>query len=102
MVGQAKHRTTKTRSNNVGGGISGCFFLNFDDCRPEVADDVISSMTVDKVTVAVPVIFGDSALNGPSYSTHCWLVPFYAYTRRIQLKFAADRKQIVTSCPMLP
>ena len=41
-----KRRTAKIRPKAVGGGIFGRF-SNFDQCRPEVADDVISSVAVD-------------------------------------------------------
>ena len=38
-------------------------FFNFEKYRPEVADDVISGVTVDKVGMNVSVKFGDSVLN---------------------------------------
>ena len=44
--GAGKRRTTKIRPKAVGGGIFGCY-LNFDKCRPEVADDVVSSAAID-------------------------------------------------------
>ena len=36
---------------------------NFDNCRPEVADDVISGAILDYVGVDVQARFGDSRLN---------------------------------------
>ena len=38
-------------------------FSNFDICRPEVADDVISGMVVDHAGVYLLAKFGDSGLN---------------------------------------
>ena len=38
-------------------------FLNFDICRTEVADDVISGVAVDWVVVDVLAKFGDSRLS---------------------------------------
>ena len=38
-------------------------FLNFDKYRPEVADDVISGVTLDYVSVDVLARVGDSRLN---------------------------------------
>ena len=55
-MGQAKRRTTKIRHKTVGGGIF-CCFENFDKCRPEVADDVISSVPVDSIGMDVLVKF---------------------------------------------
>ena len=60
--GQAKRRTTKIRPKPLEGSIFGCFW-NFDKCRPEVADDVISSIPVEPVGMDVLVEFGDSTLN---------------------------------------
>ena len=42
LVGQAKRRATKIRHIAVGGGIDDRFISNFEKCRPEVTDDVIS------------------------------------------------------------
>ena len=47
LVGQAKRRTTKIRHKAVGGGIFDCFFSNFEKCRPEVADVVVSGVAVE-------------------------------------------------------
>ena len=56
------------RNTNVGqiiviGDIFGRF-ANFDKCRPEVADDVISGANVGFVGMDVPVKFVDSSSNG--------------------------------------
>ena len=40
------------------------FFSNFDKCRPEVADDVISGVATYKVGVDDHVKFGDTTFNG--------------------------------------
>ena len=42
-MGQAKRRATKIRPQTVGCGIFGRF-ANFDKCRLEVADEVLSGM----------------------------------------------------------
>ena len=60
------------------------FFSNFDKCRPEAVDDVISGVAVNKVGMDVRVKFGDSAFEtGPNYLARCRLVPFHALKRSI-------------------
>ena len=49
-----------------GAAFSAVSFSNFDKCRPEGADDVISSVAVDKVGIDIRVKFGDSTLNSPN------------------------------------
>ena len=39
------------------------FFLNFDNCQPEVASDVVYSVVVDPTALKVCVKFGDSRSN---------------------------------------
>ena len=39
------------------------FFLTFEKCRPEVADDVKSGSTIDKVGMDARVKFSDSRLD---------------------------------------
>ena len=47
---------------------------NFDKCRPEVADDVISGVPMESVGTDDQVKFGDSSVKqGPNYSTRCRL-----------------------------
>ena len=62
MVGQAKLRATKIGPKAVGSGIFG-YFPNFDKCRSEVADDVISVVAVDWFRMDVLATFGESELN---------------------------------------
>ena len=50
-------------------------FFNSDDCRLEVASDVTSVVAVDFWVKY-----------GANYSTCCWLAPFWALTRSIQLQ----------------
>ena len=38
-------------------------FSNFEKCRPEVADDVVSGVAVEKIGMDVHVKFGASMLN---------------------------------------
>ena len=61
-MGQAKRRATKIRPKAVGSGIFGRFH-NFYKCRSEVAHDVISGVTVEKVSTDVRAAFGESELN---------------------------------------
>ena len=61
-MGQAKRRATKIRPRAVGGYIFGRF-ANFEKCRPEVADDVISGLASDYFGMDVRVKLGDSMLN---------------------------------------
>ena len=56
-------RCTKIRPKAVGGGIFGRF-SNFEKCRSEAADDIMSNVAVDYVGVDVRSKFGDSMLNG--------------------------------------
>ena len=62
LVGEAKRCATKIdpKQSEVA---FGPFFSNFYNCRPEVADDVISSVAVDYICMDVHVNFGDSMLN---------------------------------------
>ena len=62
----------KTRHPPIGGActtkirpkaIFRCFFSKFDKCRPEVADDVISSGAIDQNSRDIRVKFSDSTLN---------------------------------------
>ena len=60
---QAKRRATEIRPKAVGDGIFDCF-SNFDECRPEVADDaIISGLVVELAGMDVPIKLGDSTLN---------------------------------------
>ena len=59
---QAKRRATKIRPKTIGSGIFGRV-PNLDKCRSEVADDVISGVTVDYVGMDVRATFGESGLN---------------------------------------
>ena len=63
MGGVGKRRTTKIRSKAIGGGIFGCFFSNFDKCRPEVADDFKSNVAVQQFGMDVCMKFSNSTLN---------------------------------------
>ena len=56
------NRSGEIRPKAVGCSIFG-HFPNFDKCRPEIADDVISGMTLGYVGVDVRAKFGDSRLN---------------------------------------
>ena len=72
--------------------------MNFHKCRPEVADDVISSAAIDLVGVDVRVKFSDSGLNGGRISLLFGRPdPFNAFLCSIQLHFAADAKKLVMS-----
>ena len=53
---------TEIRPKAVGGGIFGRF-SNIDECRSEVAGDVISGMAVDYVGLDVRATSGGSGLN---------------------------------------
>ena len=57
-----KRCATKIRHKAVGGGILD-LFLNFEKCRPEVADDVISGLVVEYVCMDSRLKLGDSTLN---------------------------------------
>ena len=58
LVGQAKRRTTKTSDSAFSAA-----FSNFDRCRPEVADVVISSVAVEQVGLDVHAKVGHYTLN---------------------------------------
>ena len=76
-------------TQTVEGGIFGRFFSNFDECRPELADDV---------SVDANVKFGDSTFSGGgrgNYSSRCRLVPFYALACSDKFNW----KQLVTLYP---
>ena len=50
---------------------------NFDNCRPEVADDDTSGAALDHVALDVPEKFGDSRVNGGrTIRLFGWLHPF--------------------------
>ena len=70
LVGQAKHRATKSSRRLH----FRPFFSNFDKCWTEVAGDAISPVAVDLVGMDVHVKFGDSTLNSPTKNTSkvCW------------------------------
>ena len=53
------NRSEEIRLKSVAGGIFGRF-SNFDNCRPEVAGDVMSGAALVYVGVDVPTKFGDS------------------------------------------
>ena len=55
-------RQTRIRPKAVGGSFS-AVSSKFEKCRLEVADDVISGLAVDQVSMDVHVKFGDSMLN---------------------------------------
>ena len=50
-MGQVKRHATKIRPKAVGGVNLGRIFPNFDKCRPEVVDDVMSRVAVDQVAM---------------------------------------------------
>ena len=54
------------------------FFSNFDHCRPQVAEDIIFGVAVEKVGMDVHVKFGDSPLNSGQITQLCRLHTFYA------------------------
>ena len=60
--GQAKRRNTQIRPKAVGGGIFG-HFSNVDECRLEVAGDVISGKLMGPDVSDNRVKFGDSRDN---------------------------------------
>ena len=64
LVGQAKRRATKIRPYTIGGSIFGRF-SNFDICRPQEADNVITGVTEDYVGLDVGGKFDvdESSLN---------------------------------------
>ena len=55
------NRSREIRPEAVRDGIFDCF-LNFDNCQPEIASDVISGMAIHYVGVDVRVKLGDSRL----------------------------------------
>ena len=61
LVGQAKHCATKIRAKATGSGIFGSF-PNFDNCRLEVAGDVMSSVAVHYFGMDVRSTSGESGL----------------------------------------
>ena len=93
LVEQAKRRATKNRPKAIGGGIFGRF-SNLVKCRPEVAGEVISGVTVSRVVVTK---LGDSRLNGGRIIRLCGRGgPVF---RTLGQYFAANRKQLMSSCP---
>ena len=76
-------------------------FLPFlrNNCRLEVPGDVISGVTLDFVGMDVCVKYGDCRLNVGWIITLYRLEPFYTLLCSIQLHFAADQNQRVTSYP---
>ena len=90
------NRSPEIRPEVVGGGIVHRFFGNFHKCRPEVAGDVRSGLTVESVGMNVLAKCGDSRLN---YSTISSTGPVMRTVVQYLIEFAVDRKKLMMSCP---